>query len=252
MTMKRRHLWIFAGLISFWAVEPWAQQDSAQPPPLPHLDTPVVVELFTSQSCSSCPPADAYLGELAKQDNIIAIGCHVTYWDHLNWKDTLSLALCTQRQRDYAAARDSNRVYTPQMVVNGQAEFVGSNRSQGRREIVKGAGKLKAIPMTRDGESLTFTLPQLDGAPKQTLWLMAYQTHHTQSMRSGENRGRTITYVNAATSLTRLDPWNGQALTKTMPLPAKLAAAANTDDYVLLSQSGPGGALTAAGKTGAR
>lgn len=240
--MRKPHVYLFAGLILFWAVEPWAQQDSAQPASVPSLSAPVVVELFTSQSCSSCPPADAYLSELVINDAIIALGCHVTYWDHLDWKDTLGLPLCTQRQRDYAAARDTRRVYTPQMVVNGQAEFVGSNRSQGLRAITKAAGAVKAIILTPNTEHLTLTLPQLDqGAPGQTLWLVTYQTQHTQSMRAGENQGRTITYTNAVTALKNLGPWSGQAATQTISLPQVLT-------YAVLAQSGRGGRIWAAGK----
>lgn len=243
--MRKPHFYLFAGLIAFWAVEPWAQQDSAQPPSVPSLNAPVVVELFTSQSCSSCPPADAYLSELAKNTAVIALACHVTYWDHLDWKDTLSLPLCTQRQRDYAGARDSSRVYTPQMVVNGQTEFVGSNRSQGLRAITRAAGAVRAINLvSRDTTNLTISLPQLDNAPPQTLWLVSYRTQHTQSMRSGENRGRTITYTNAVTELKNLGPWNGQATTKTIPLP-------QAPTYAILTQSGRGGRIWAAGKVGA-
>ena len=92
--------------------------------------SPVVVELFTSQSCSSCPPADRNLGKLSENPNVIALGFHVTYWNHLHWEDTLSNEFSTKRQRSYAAAFRNGRVYTPQMVVNGEQEFVGSNGSK--------------------------------------------------------------------------------------------------------------------------
>ena len=265
MSQKRRLFWMFAALTGFWALEPLAQQngaqqDSAMPPPLPALSAPVVVELFTSQSCSSCPPADKVLEELDQHDNIIALGCHVTYWDHLDWKDTLSQPFCTQRQRAYAAARGTGQIYTPQMVVNGQVEFVGSNRSKAVREVDKAAKAgatraLKPIAVTRPGPAtLTVLLPQLDpaqlapGAPPQTLWLLTYRNQHTQSMRSGENRGRTVAYVNPVSALTALDTWDGQAATRTYPLPPELANTPETDGYVILAQSPPTGPITAAGK----
>src|SRR6185503_15802437 len=87
-----------------------------------------IVELFTSQGCSSCVPADAYFADLAKRKDVVALSLHVDYWDYLGWRDTLSDPANTERQRHYAAARGSSRVYTPQMVINGSADFVGSDR----------------------------------------------------------------------------------------------------------------------------
>src|SRR6266705_4449724 len=88
---------------------------------------PVVVELFTSQGCSSCPPADALLGELAKRGDVLALGFHISYWDSLGWKDPLSSKSATERQKAYARHFTDGRVYTPQMVVDGTSEMVGSD-----------------------------------------------------------------------------------------------------------------------------
>ena len=238
-----------AALIAFWAAAPQAQQDFAAPAA---ARGPVVVELFTSQSCSSCPPADAVLDELDHRDNIIALGCHVTYWDHLDWKDTLSQPFCTQRQRAYAAARGSGRVYTPQMVVNGQVEFIGSNRGKAVQEVNKAAkaGAIRPITITRSGPgTLRVTLPHLGpGAPRQTLWLLTYRNKHSQSIGSGENRGRTVAYVNPVSALAPLDTWDGQATTRTYALPPERINAPDTDGYVILAQAPTIGPILAAGK----
>jgi len=207
-------------------------------------DGPVVVELFTSQSCSSCPPADALLGELAKHDNVIALGCHVTYWDHLNWRDTLSRKFCTDRQRAYARQMGSKQVYTPQMVVNGQIEFVGSNRTEATRAIA--STTVQPIQLTLSNDTLTATLPALSGGPSlQTLWLMRTHADHTQAIKSGENRGKTITYVNSVETLEQLGTWSGTAQTLSFPMPK---GDAENPSYVLIAQPQGFGAITAAGR----
>ena len=98
-------------------------------------DAPVVVELFTSQGCNTCPPADAYLGELAKRRDVVALSLHVDYWDYIGWKDPYAIAVATERQRAYASQFGKGFVYTPQMVVDGAAEAVGSHRSTVSDEI---------------------------------------------------------------------------------------------------------------------
>jgi len=208
-------------------------------------DGPVVVELFTSQSCSSCPPADALLGELAKHVNVIALGCHVTYWDHLNWRDTLSRKFCTDRQRAYARQMGSKQVYTPQMVVNGAHQFIGSNRTEATRAIA--SSTVQPIKLERtDANTLTATLPALTGGPNlQTLWLMRTHSDHTQAIKSGENRGKTITYVNSVETLKQLGTWSGTAQTLSFALPK---GGAENPSYVLIAQPQGFGGITAAGR----
>src|SRR6059036_991639 len=106
-----------------------AQDFAAAPGRAADNRPPVVVELFTSEGCSSCPPADAFLGELAQRPDIVALAFHVDYWDYIGWKDPYASPLTTQRQHDYAAALHLHMVYTPQMVVDGRADVVGSERS---------------------------------------------------------------------------------------------------------------------------
>ena len=114
---------------------------------------PTVVELFTSQGCSSCPPADAFLTDLAHQrHDVLPLAFHVTYWDYLGWKDPYSLAAATARQREYARHLGDDGVYTPQMVVDGTTGFVGSDRALGLKAIAAAAAKSVPVSVTRDGQ----------------------------------------------------------------------------------------------------
>ncbi|PCI42021.1 MAG: DUF1223 domain-containing protein [Rhodospirillaceae bacterium] len=210
------------------------------------LPSPIVIELFTSQSCSSCPPADQVLGELAQNPNVIALACHVTYWNHLNWKDTLSRSFCTDRQRRYASKRGSSRVYTPQMVVNGTAEFIGSRRNRVAQEIDRSTPALLPIKIKQTTKgTLTITLPALKNQSQPlTLWLMHYQSHHTQSMKSGENRGRTIDYTNAVQVQEKVGIWTGESKVITLNISSKVPA----HGYAVLAQQDEFGPILAAGK----
>lgn len=250
MSHQRRIFWTIASLLSFWAAQPWTAKSWAQQASPPAPLAPVVVELFTSQSCSSCPPADEVLGELAQRAEVIALGCHVTYWDHLDWQDTLSLPACTGRQRDYAAQMGSNQVYTPQMVVNGRVEFVGSRRSTALNEVERAQGVLKAIALTRHGDALIAQLPQLPTNQLQTLWLVAYGDAYTQAMKSGENRGRSVAYVNPVVAMESLGVWHGQAETRTIALIPALQNDPDMGGYVIIAQSEATGSVAAAGKVG--
>lgn len=204
---------------------------------LSEAQSPIVLELFTSQSCSSCPPADKLLGQLAEEnENIIALSCNVTYWNHLHWKDTLSKEFCTQRQRDYAATLQSRRVYTPQIVVNGRHEMVGSRGGSIRRAIATDLkqNNVKKIDLNLNEESLDIHLPALgDTGPYQLLLIAHGDTHH-QEIPSGENRGRAVTYTNPVLDITSLGTWNGQAKRFNHTL-EKVPKAAG---YIVLAQKG--------------
>ena len=179
-------------------------------------DAPVVVELFTSQSCSSCPPADRVLGELAQKDNVIVLSCHVTYWNHLHWEDTLSRKFCTDRQRDYARVKGKRGAYTPQAVINGDTETVGSRRGHVNK-LVDTATPIQKIDISPDQNALNITLPDLKDDDYKLL-LFTFGGGHTQSIPSGENRGRTVTYTNPVSDLDNLGRWNGDTQIKTHKL----------------------------------
>ncbi|MEM8834162.1 MAG: DUF1223 domain-containing protein [Pseudomonadota bacterium] len=173
-------------------------------------DAPVVLELFTSQSCSSCPPADKVLSEWAEQPNVIALSCNVTYWNHLHWKDTLSREFCTQRQREYNAAFGRNGIYTPQLVINGTEQLVGSHGRKVEKEIRKASNAIKNIDLNIKGETLNIFLPELSEG-KYSITLFSHGDKHTQSIPSGENRGRTVSYTSPVQDYASLGRWDGEA-----------------------------------------
>lgn len=208
---------------------------------------PVVLEMFTSQSCSSCPPADKILGELAaKNDNIIALSCHVTYWNHLHWKDTLSKEFCTSRQRQYVQSLQSRGPYTPQIVINGNQTTVGNRGGQINRAIAGelAENKITPIDLTLSNDTLAIDLPTIKTGA-YTLLLVAHGDEHTQSVPSGENRGRTISYTNPVQEIISLGAWDGSA----QRLSQDISALPDAHGYVVLAQKdGATGEIRAAAK----
>lgn len=170
-------------------------------------EPPVVVELFTSQSCSSCPPADRLLSEWQdRHDNIIALSCHVTYWNHLHWRDTLSKQFCTDRQRWYSDKLGKG-IFTPQMVINGAVSAVGSRRSQAIKALgnIEETHPIRPLSYQRDGNDIRLlNLPRLD-RNNHILLLFTYSKHHAQHVPSGENAGRDLQYTNPVSAITILD-----------------------------------------------
>ncbi|HEX9365938.1 MAG TPA: DUF1223 domain-containing protein [Vicinamibacterales bacterium] len=189
-----------AGLIALAAT---AVLSGSQPAVTPS-PVPVVVELFTSEGCSSCPPADQLLSKLLNEQpvagvQIIPLGMHVTYWDQLGWKDSGSLALATERQQDYSRVFGGDRVYTPQLVVDGADEIVGSDESGARRAIAKAAKQPHArLSMTAavDGRALTaqVTIADLPAGANEPMALKVALTESglTSIVKRGENGGRTL------------------------------------------------------------
>jgi hypothetical protein len=174
-------------------------------------ESPVVVELFTSQGCSSCPPADAFLTDLARQRrDVLPLAFHVTYWDSLGWKDPYSLDAATARQRDYAHHLNDDGVYTPQMVVDGATGFVGSSRSQGMSAIAAAAHKPVAVALARDGQTLAITVGT--GTGRAQMLLVGFDPSHETHVGRGENGGRTLTETNIVRSLTPIGTWTGSAV----------------------------------------
>ena len=172
-----------------------------------------VVELFTSQGCSSCPPADAFLGELAKRDDILALSVHVDYWDYIGWKDVFASPRNTRRQRDYAAKMRLRYVYTPQMVIQGADHATGSDRS-GVWAKIKKAAKTKRVPVAirRAGGKIRVTVPGAHTTDKAAVWLAVYGSKMETEIKRGENAGRTIVYHNVVSDMIRIGTWSGQPL----------------------------------------
>jgi hypothetical protein len=185
-----------------------AQQPSA---------TPSVIELFTSQGCSVCPPADALLKSYAERSDVVALSLPVDYWDYLGWPDTLASAKFTGRQRAYAKARGDGEIYTPQVVVNGVAHVVGARRGDIDRAIERTSMTLAAtkvpLRMWTDNETVTIetgaaTDPRASFAG--TVWLAVVQPRADVEIRHGENRGKKLTYYNVVRELTAVGMWSGQ------------------------------------------
>lgn len=182
-------------------------------------DAPVVVELFTSQGCSSCPPADAFLTDLARQRrDVLPLAFHVTYWNYLGWRDPYSLDAATQRQRDYARHLSQDGIYTPQMVVDGTTDFVGSRRSEGLSAIAAASRKSVPVTVARDGTALVVTVGP--GAGTAQVLLVGFDPSHETHIGRGENGGRTLHESNIVRSLTPIAAWTGSTLTLHQAPPA--------------------------------
>lgn len=180
-----------------------------------------VVELFTSQGCSSCPAADALLGTIADRSNILAMSFSVDYWDYLGWRDTLASHKFTKRQRAYAKARGDGQVYTPQIVVNGAAHVVGSELPAIEAALQKTRDKAGAwIPLNvrADSDSLRIecgggaTKTASGTAPSATIWLVTMSRKVDITVTRGENAGKTLTYHNVVREFTPVGMWSGEPL----------------------------------------
>jgi hypothetical protein len=173
---------------------------------------PVLIELFTSQGCSSCPPADELAAELVNDPNNIVLSFNVDYWDYLGWRDTLAKPEYTQRQYDYAKSRGDSSVYTPQMVVNGGAHAVGSKRRDVQHEIDSSRGQTLSadIKLSLDKKSISVEIPTAPFEGEATLWLMAVEPQVKQKIGRGENTGLDVTYVNVVRNLVPAAMWSGQ------------------------------------------
>jgi hypothetical protein len=177
-----------------------------------------VVELFTSQGCSSCVAADAYFSELAKRGDVVAISLHVDYWDYLGWRDTLGDAAYTARQRDYAAAHGTRRVYTPQIVVNGDTGYVGSDRRSVNAAIAQSSLTVPVSMRHGDGtvEIEVAARPDTD-TTAATIRLVLVTSEAKVEIARGENAGRTIDYYNVVRAMRPIGMWGGQAVKITLP-----------------------------------
>ncbi len=182
---------------------------------------PTVIELFTSQSCYSCPPAEALLGELTERKNLIALEFHVDYWDDLvygsagKWKDLFSDPAYTMRQRRYAARIRNSGVYTPQVVVDGVVQTVGSRRGRVMRLLERSAGIEKPVlvsvrPAPEGG--FTVTIESKAGRPAASVLLARYDLKHVTAVEAGENKGKTLTNHHVVREFRELAHWNGKPL----------------------------------------
>jgi hypothetical protein len=209
---------------------------------------PILVELFTSQGCSSCPPADQLLGTIKGREDVVALSFNVDYWDYIGWRDTLARHENTLRQQAYEKILPSHRVYTPQMVIDGVLDAVGNQRSDVLDAIARRAaevqGKRVHVGLTQTGDTVEVRIGALAGAKPSTVWLAHTISSRAVNIGDGENSGKTVTYHNAVRDFAAVGKWSGEALTLT--LPARGAAGEITDGVAVWVQTGNPGPIVGA------
>jgi hypothetical protein len=189
-------------------------------------DPRAVIELFTSQGCSSCPAADKLLSELQSDPSLIPLSLPIDYWDYLGWKDTLAIPGHTARQRAYSQVRGDREIYTPQVVVNGVAQAIGSDRAGIEGAVAQSRQNASplSVPLrvTVANERVTVALPERERAETAggEVWLCPLSGSVSVGIGRGENRGRTITYTNVVRRWVKLGSWTGNAENFTVPIDA--------------------------------
>ena len=235
--MNYRHIALIGALISAVSVLP--QAASAASPR-------AVIELFTSQGCSSCPPADKLLGELSRDPTLVTLSLPVDYWDYLGWKDTLALHGHSNRERAYADTRGDREVYTPQAVVNGLVPVVGSDKAAIEEAIAK--TRETAAPLSvpvavgvADGKVSVSIAAASDPQGAAEVWLCPVTGKVRVTIGRGENHGRVLTYTNVVRRWVKLGVWDGKAETFSVPvasLPDADFSLQDIDHVAVVVQSG--------------
>ncbi len=206
---------------------------------------PVVVELFTSQGCPNCPKANAFLADLATQDNVIALSFAVDYWDYLGWQDTFAMPAFTTRQYAYGKALAKPRVYTPQVVLNGNGIYKGVHQDRISKAIYQenqsadSAAPIMQAHLNAEGQIVLDITG--DTVEKMGIWMAAYAPgSQSVEVKNGENKGKNLVQVNMVSSMTRLADWTGGHTRMVLPMPADGGCA------ILLQADGQGSILAAA------
>lgn len=214
-------------------------------------ETAAVVELFTSQGCSSCPAADRLFESYAKRGDVVALSYAVDYWDYLGWKDTLADPRFSQRQRAYAETRGDGEVYTPQIVVNGLEHVLGSDGAALEKALDRNmsaplAAKSPAIGIRTDESTITISLSRPSGSAVETatLWVAVVTPRVEVKVARGENRGRTLTYFNVVRDLLPVGKWIGEP--SSFVLDRKAISPSQSDMAAVMLQQGRGGPIVSA------
>lgn len=173
---------------------------------------PVVLELFTSEGCSSCPPADALLNELAGRPDLLPLAFHVTYWNGLGWKDPYSLEAATARQHTYAATLEQDAVYTPELIVNGRRGVVGSDRAAVAAALREALRDPAAAAVSLHGDRTGLSVDIGGGNETGTIWLVGFDRQRQTAVQRGENGGRTLLESNIVRSIRQIGTWSGKPL----------------------------------------
>lgn len=204
-----------------------------------------VLELFTTQGCPSCPPADYMLSQMVKngEPNLIALSCHVTYFDRGGWRDTLSTKACDERQRGYFAAINLSGIKTPQVVINGRYDAIGNKEKLVRSAIALGqaADNVRPISLSIKGDMLNIALPGTRLQRPAEVWLMTYNKLERVEIKSGQNAGKNMNYMHTVTGIKKIMDWTGGLRNMAFPL-----AGLEGDGYAVIAQyPGPGAVITA-------
>ncbi len=207
-------------------------------------DRPVVVELYTSQGCSSCPPADEMFAELSKRDDVIALALHVDYWDYIGWQDPFGAPEHAERQRAYALTGGRTSIYTPEMIVNGQSDVVGAKPMKLMEAINKHKEDAPQVDLSiaRDGETLRINAHTVSGAAGPfDVHMLRYHPMAVTQVKRGENAGHTFENYNIVEGWQTVDQWDGQA-----PLSLSAAITGDMPVVVLVQRSNAGPIVAAA------
>ncbi|MBZ9892361.1 thioredoxin family protein [Mesorhizobium sp. BR1-1-3] len=238
---SRKSLWLAALALAFSAsagAGHAGESDRAQTDRV-QIEKPLgVVELFTSQGCSSCPPADTLFSELAAKEDIVALAYHVDYWDYLGWQDTLGRKENTERQYDYMRAFGSRSVYTPQAVINGRVHVNGANRGEVDGALARmaksGEGMRVAVKVSRTSDRVMIDAGDAGNGPSDAHVVIVYfDPPQTVKVGEGENTGRKMTYWNAVTGIQTAGMWHGKAQRYELPM----SEIAKKDGCAVLLQS---------------
>jgi hypothetical protein len=200
-----------------------------------------VIELFTSQGCSSCPAADKLAGELARDPSLVVLSLAIDYWDYLGWKDTLALPGHTNRQRAYSKVRGDREVYTPQVVVNGTTHVLGSDQQAIEKAVTqthKQAGMLSVpVSLAVADNQISVSVPAAANTQKGEIWLCPVTRNAPVEIGRGENSGHTITYHNVVRRWVKLGDWTGTA--RNYKVPVSDVTSAGGDAVAVVVQAGP-------------
>jgi hypothetical protein len=202
-------------------------------------ERPIVVELFTSEGCSSCPPADALLAELASRPGVLALSFHVDYWDRLGWRDPFSSPAATERQQRYAELLRLATVYTPQMVVDGRWQAVGSDHAEVQRALDAAGHTAAEVPVALaiDGGRAQIKLGAAGDPASGAVLLIGFDRRHVTAVQRGENSGRTLAHVDVVRGIEQVAQFRGQASVIEVPIHwscDRLAAIVQAPDGAIL------------------
>lgn len=209
-----------------------------------------LLELYTSQGCSSCPPAERWLNEYIDNKDLwtrtVPLAFHVDYWDYIGWKDLFARPSFTSRQRNYVRSLRSRYAYTPQMVISGQTHVVGSDRGKVEKQISrlqKSSSAQPELSLRRDGDSLIVSVGAADTSEKYDVTFVTFDKPHVTKVNRGENRGQTLVNANVVRELAVIGKWSGKAANYSVSLAGKKG---DGGCAIIIQKRGPGSVLIAA------